>query len=135
MNFRKTEGNSLPEQWIQWGIRLILGIILALILYRDARSRDYSWLVWTITPFAILMTPTIPITILLSGIILAVYFLMRPKGETRPCPHCKRRVFHQLAFCPFCGKSVKKECLSCHETVDWEVTKCPYCRSTHLTES
>lgn len=124
----------MPELWIQWGIRIVLGMVLALILYRDARSRDYSWIVWAMTPLAVFMAPTTGMAILLSVMILIAYLLLRPKGRSKPCPHCKRKVYHQLAFCPFCGKPIKKECLSCHEAVDWELTKCPYCRSTHLTE-
>ena len=125
----------MTEALIEPAIRLAIGVIIAILLYRDSRSRDYSWLLWTLAPIAIIIPGNHVVAFAVGLLIILIYLISRPKGDLRKCPHCKRRVHSILAFCPFCGKSVKKECLHCHETVDWEETRCPHCRSTNLTES
>lgn len=119
--------------WIEKGIELVIGIILGTSLYWDARSRDYNWTVWVFFPVLLLLMPLVTSIAMSFGLVL-VYYYFRPKGNLVPCPHCKRRIHNILAFCPFCRKSVKRECLRCHETVDWEVTICPHCRSAQLTD-
>lgn len=113
-------------------VLLVAGLIF--YLYKDARARDYTWMMWAFMPIIIIFTPGIGGAIFAALLLFGVYLLSRPKGELVPCPHCKKKVHTILAFCPFCRQSVKKECLRCHDTVDWEADRCPHCGSTNLTK-
>lgn len=115
-------------------IKAVAILITAVWLYRDARSRDYYWLMWTIAPVMLLFLSGIAWIVALA-LIVAVYIGVRPHGALLSCPHCKKRVHDELAFCPFCKRSVKRECLRCHRTVPWEAQTCPHCRSSALTDS
>lgn len=121
--------------FVEIGLKLVLTAGAAFFLYRDARARDYSWLMWTLISAIILFTPGLVGSFLTLFLIIAIYLSTRPKGELKPCPHCKKPTHHILAFCPFCKRSIKKECLRCHETVDWDTDVCPHCRSRNLTDS
>lgn len=116
-------------------IKLVLAVGTAFFLYRDARARDYSWLMWTIIPIIYFFTPGIFGALFSLFLIVIIYTSTRPKGALKACPHCKKKVHTVLAFCPFCRQSVKRECLRCHETVDWDAVICPHCRSANLTDS
>lgn len=117
-------------------IKVILAGVIAFFIYRDARARDFNWLLWMLIPvIGIFFTPGIPSSVIISLLLVGVYLLFRPKGALKPCPHCKKKIHDILAFCPFCRQSVKRECLRCHETVDWDATLCPHCRSANLTDS
>jgi|SRR5690554_89665 len=116
-------------------IKVVLAAGTAFFLYRDARARDYSWLMWTIVPIIIFFTPGIFGALFSLVLIAVIYTATRPKGILKPCPHCKKKIHTILAFCPFCKQPVKKECLRCHETVDWDAVVCPHCRSRNLTDS
>ena len=120
---------------VEFGVKLVLVAGSAFFLYRDARARDYSWLMWIFLCALALFTPGLIGAFFSLLLIFAIYFASRPKGELKPCPHCKKPVHHILAFCPFCKKPVKRECLRCHETVEWDAVACPHCRSTNLTDS
>jgi len=119
---------------IDWAGKILTGGILAMWLYRDARSRDFSWLMWTLAPLMLLFLGGAG-WIIAALVIIAVYLGLRPRGKLLPCPHCKKRVHDDLAFCPFCRRSVKRECLKCHRTVPWDAQSCPHCHSTALTDS
>jgi RNA polymerase subunit RPABC4/transcription elongation factor Spt4 len=118
---------------IEFAIKLIIALPLAFWIYRDARGRDYSWLFWTITPFITILSP-IFLAILFPLIILAVYLMLRPKGQLISCPHCKKKIHDILTVCPFCRKEAKRECLACHEPVPWNAEQCPFCKSRALTK-
>lgn len=120
---------------INLGIKIVVAGVAAFFLYRDAKARDYNWFMWTLIPIVVIFTPGLFSSIFTIAIILGIYLFSRPKGELTPCPHCKKGIHNILAFCPFCRKPVKRECLHCHETVDWDATRCPHCRSTNLTDS
>ena len=112
-------------------IDAVLALPLAFILYRDSRARDFNWVLWTITPFAIILSGSMGI---FSAIIIVIaYLMLRPKGELIKCPKCGKKIHTILTLCPFCHKDTKKECLVCHEPVPWEATQCPFCKSKALT--
>lgn len=119
---------------IDWALKIVTGLILAFWLYRDARSRDFYWPMWTMAPVMILFVSGFA-WIIVVILIIAIYLAIRPKGVLLACPHCKKRVHDELAFCPFCRRSVKRECIKCHHTVPWDAVSCPHCRSTALTDS
>jgi len=116
-------------------IKLVFAGALAFFLYKDAKARDYNWLMWTLLPAIVLFGSTLTTSIFFLSVLLLIYLNARPKGDLNPCPHCKKKIHYILAFCPFCHNSVKRECLRCHETVDWEATRCPHCHSPNLTDS
>jgi RNA polymerase subunit RPABC4/transcription elongation factor Spt4 len=112
-------------------INAIIAIPLAIWLYRDSRARDFSWVLWTVTPLAIVLSG--PVGVLSALIIIFVYFLVRPKGALIKCPKCGKKIHNILTLCPYCQRDTKKECLNCHEPVPWEATQCPFCKSKALT--
>lgn len=115
-------------------LKIVALALLAIWLYRDSRSRDYYWLMWTIAPVMMVFLGSVawvPAAVLL----VIIYVGIRPRGAIGPCPHCKKPVHEELAFCPFCRRSIKRECLRCHRTVPWDATVCPHCRSAALTDS
>ncbi|HHT49757.1 MAG TPA: zinc ribbon domain-containing protein [Firmicutes bacterium] len=115
-------------------IKLVIAGGLMFFLYKDARARDYSWFMWTFIPVLLIFTPELISTVFTAAIILLMYLMTRPKGELITCPHCGKKVHDVLAFCPHCRQSVKRECLRCHDTVEWEAERCPHCGSMNLTK-
>ncbi|MEW5865242.1 MAG: zinc ribbon domain-containing protein [Bacillota bacterium] len=106
---------------------LVVAALAAWWTFKDARSRDSSPLLWAagIVISALMLGPVGgPVG---SAVVLGVYLLARPRGALLVCPHCKRRYIHNLAFCPHCGKPVKKECLRCHDTMELDAETCPHC--------
>ena len=115
-------------------VKLVLAGGLMFFLYKDARARDYSWFMWTFIPVITIFTPELVTTILTFLLILGMYLMTRPKGALISCPHCGKKVHYILAFCPHCRQSIKRECLRCHDTVEWEAERCPHCGSMNLTK-
>ncbi|MGE5550772.1 MAG: double zinc ribbon domain-containing protein [Bacteroidota bacterium] len=114
--------------------RLLMAAVLCFWLYRDSRSRDFSWLMWTLAPAMLVFLGRLA-WVPAGLVIIGAYLGTRPKGKLLACPHCKKNVHEELAFCAFCRRSVKRECIRCHRTVPWDAVSCPHCRSTALTDS
>lgn len=114
--------------------KLVLAGGLMFYLYKDARARDYSWFMWTFIPVITIFTPDLGSTLFTSLLIFVMYMTTRPKGDLITCPHCGKKAHNILAFCPHCRQSIKRECLRCHDTVDWEAERCPHCGSMNLTK-
>src|SRR5690554_1349306 len=98
--------------FVELGIKLVLTAGAAFFLYRDARARDYSWLMWMIICIFVFLTPGLIGSFFALLLVFAIYFSTRPKGELTPCPHCKKTVHHILAFCRSEERRVGKECRS-----------------------
>lgn len=118
---------------VEIAIKLAIALVLAFWLYRDSRARDFSWTIWTFSPFIIMFSP-LSASIILTLTLLAIYLISRPKGMLLICPHCQKRVHETLFVCPFCHKNAKHECLNCHEPVPWEAEQCPFCKSRSITK-
>ena len=83
-------------------IFLIIGIVLAVWVYKDAQKRGSSGALWLII-------------VLLTGIIgLIIWLVVRPPigGEKkaaasseRRCPNCGRAIPDDARTCPYCGKN------------------------------
>ena len=80
---------------------LIIGIVLAIWVYKDAQKRGSSGALWLII-------------VLLTGIIgLIIWLVVRPPigGEKsaassdRRCPNCGRAIPNDARTCPYCGKN------------------------------
>jgi heme/copper-type cytochrome/quinol oxidase subunit 2 len=100
------------EEWWVWGlgslfclvpiIWLVIGILIAIWVYRDAESRGMNGALWLII-------------VILTGIIgLIIYLLVRAgekgpreEGVKRICPQCGRVVKEDVKFCPHCGKELQ----------------------------
>lgn len=93
-------------------------------LYRDGKSRDiHPWL-WVGAALAVGVFVH-PVALLL---VLGIYFLFRPKGALRACPHCGRGVLaRETATCPWCRRAVLKDCPRCREAVFVAEPACPRC--------
>ncbi|NLC53929.1 MAG: zinc ribbon domain-containing protein [Firmicutes bacterium] len=119
-------------------VLLIIKVVMAggvmFYLYKDARARDHSWFMWTFAPIIAIFTPDFVGSVLAVLFIFILYTMTKPKGELVKCPHCAKKIHDILAFCPFCRQSVKRECLRCHDTVDWHADRCPHCGSMSLTK-
>ncbi|HEX3048474.1 MAG TPA: hypothetical protein VHY08_27240 [Bacillota bacterium] len=116
-------------------INIAIGLLLAVFLYRDSRARDYNWVLWTLLPVVTVFTAaSIFFASFFQLAILVLYLILRPKGALTKCPKCGKKILNILTICPFCRKDAKRECLNCHEPVDWEADQCPFCKSRNLTK-
>lgn len=83
-------------------IMIIVWIIIAIWVYRDAEKRDSSGALWLLI-------------VLLTGIIgLIIWFVIRPPiggekkiGHDRRCPACGRPIPMDAQVCPYCGKDFR----------------------------
>lgn len=111
-----------------WGITTVISIVAGVLIYRDAKSRDYTPFVWgLIFPLMAVLSFGNPFQVVILVIGIPLYLILRPRGQMRTCPHCSRKYIDELAFCPHCKKEVKKECLRCHDLADLDAVKCPHC--------
>ena len=95
-------------QWAFWGltgalciipiIMLIIWIILAIWVYKDANKRGSSGVLWLLI-------------VLITGIIgLIIWLVVRPpiggekKEPERRCPNCGRAIPNDAKACPYCAK-------------------------------
>lgn len=82
----------LPILWF------IIGILIAIWVYKDAESRGESGVLWLIL-------------VIITGIIgLIIWLIVRPekrkKGKGRFCPECGSEVGPNTRYCPECGKEL-----------------------------
>ena len=81
-------------------VLFIIGILLAIWVYKDAEKRGSSGALWLI------------IVILTSFVGLIIWLVVRPPigGEKsaadsdRKCPNCGRNIPMDAKVCPYCGK-------------------------------
>jgi predicted nucleic acid-binding Zn ribbon protein len=86
-------------------ILFIVGILIAIWVYKDAEKRGSSGALWLII-------------VLFTGIIgLIIWLVVRPpvggkpqqqQGSGRMCPNCGRPIPMDAQVCPYCGKSFKQ---------------------------
>ena len=83
-------------------IWLVIAILIAIWVYRDAEKRGESGVLWLI------------IVILTSIIGLIIWLVVRPpiggkKPESeRRCPNCGRPIPMDARVCPYCGKKFEE---------------------------
>jgi RNA polymerase subunit RPABC4/transcription elongation factor Spt4 len=107
---------------------LLLGVVTSIVfffifaligigyyVYHDAELRGMNPLLWTlISVFA-------PYFV---GLI--VYVVIRSPLPAR-CPACGAISPKESAFCPKCGKPIRRQCPTCHATLDQGYRFCPAC--------
>lgn len=89
-------------------IPIIIGIILAIWVYKDAEKRGSSGILWLLI-------------VLITGIIgLIIWLVIRPPigghpnqaaggaSAGRTCPSCGRPIPMDAQVCPYCGKDFRK---------------------------
>ena len=107
---------------------VMIGVAAGIVVYRDARMRDYYPIVWGLLfPLVAIFGLGGPSALVLMPVAGLIYVLVRPKGKMSVCPHCSRPSLDWLAFCPLCTKPKKRECLKCHDLAEWKDTRCPHC--------
>ncbi len=84
-------------------IMLIIGIVIAIWVYKDAEKRGSSGALWLI------------IVIFTSIIGLIIWLVVRPpiggekgKGSNRNCPSCGRGIPEDARVCPYCNKKFEE---------------------------
>lgn len=102
---------------------IAVGAVSAWWVFRDARGRDHNPVIWAVA----CVFSALAVGVFGTLAVVAIYFLLRPRGELLTCPHCSKKYIHNLAFCPHCGKPVKKECLKCHDLMELDAEVCPHC--------
>lgn len=115
----------LPAAFIVlWGAILIW-------VYRDAEKRGMSGILWLL-----LVLIGNVIGLLIYAIVRSETPVRRPTqaGEAQPpggpagaCPACGKPLTAGHAFCPYCGKNLKKTCPVCGKPVAEEWKVCPAC--------
>lgn len=82
-------------------IMIIIGIVLAVWVYKDAEKRGSSGVLWLLI-------------VLVTGIIgLIIWLVVRPSiggkkpatDSDRKCPSCGRVIPQDARTCPYCGKN------------------------------
>jgi hypothetical protein len=109
---------------------IILWGAVLLWVYRDAQKRGMNGILWLL-----LVLIGNVIGLLIYAIVRSETPVRRPQAPPEPtaccppttCPSCGKPVGPGYAFCPYCGKSLKRTCPSCGKPVeeDWKV--CPVC--------
>lgn len=95
---------------------IILPVILAVYVYRDASRRGMNAILWMLVA---------AIAPALIGLI--VYLLVRGNYSDLRCPACATPVKEHFVICPKCGTKLRASCPNCATPVepDWKV--CPKC--------
>lgn len=89
-----------------WIVLFIVGIAIAVWVYKDAEKRGKSGALWLI------------INILIPIVGLIIWFIVRPpepsfydkqregheEDDRRRCPECGRNIPFDASVCPYCGK-------------------------------
>lgn len=79
-------------------LALVSIVLVAVWVYRDAKSRGLEAWVWTLV---VVLVP--------SFIGLLLYFLVGRKETRRPCPSCAKQVPERSTFCGYCGAQMPEE--------------------------
>lgn len=90
-------------------------ILLIGYIYRDAKRRGMSPILWTLV--AILVP-------YLIGVLL--YFVVR-EPLPYPCPHCGVTVTSRFNYCPSCQSTLRPNCPQCRREISPDDRFCPYC--------
>ena len=86
-------------------IIFVIGILIAIWVYKDAEKRGSSGVLWLI------------IVILTSIVGLIIWLVVRPPigghpgqgpGAGRMCPNCGRPIPMDARVCPYCGKNFQQ---------------------------
>ena len=120
------------------GVTVALYGGMAIWAFRDIHSRSHDFLAQILATLLVLLLP---------GIGLIVYLLLRPKEtlaeayersleqeallqaieEPEACPGCGQRVKGDFLYCPACHTQLKSACSSCDRPLHMRWALCPYC--------
>lgn len=108
---------------------IILWGAVLLWVYRDAERRGMSGLLWLL-----LVLVGNVVGLLIYAIVRSDTALGRRNGTAGgsaagagPCPGCGAPLTTGFAYCPRCGKSLKKGCPACGKPVEEGWKACPAC--------
>lgn len=92
---------------------VVLIVLMAVWVLRDARSRDFKPALWGI------------LTLMGSVVTLIVYLIVRP-ADSR-CPACGASVKRSYMVCPMCASPLRVRCSVCGRAQEDAWVCCPYC--------
>jgi hypothetical protein len=112
-------------------VLLVLWAAVLIWVYRDAEKRGMSGILWLLL-------------VLIGNVIgLLIYAIVRSETPVRrraenggtgaaccpaeACPVCGKPLTQGFAFCPHCGKNLKKTCPACGKPVEPDWKACPVC--------
>ena len=87
-------------------IPLIIAILVAIWLYKDAQKRGKDGMIWVV----LLIIASIFLSFLGLIIVIVIWLAIRPPvggvvGKVeRKCPNCGRAIPEDARVCPYCGK-------------------------------
>jgi Na+/H+-dicarboxylate symporter len=96
-------------------VPLIIAILAAIWIYKDAEKRGKSGVLWVI----LLIVMTLLLNLIGFIIIIIVWLAVRPPiggdpnkqtvttGTSRQCPSCGRPIPMDAQVCPYCGKDFR----------------------------
>ncbi len=96
---------------------LLIHIILAIFVYRDAKKRGLNTKLWT------LLTLVVPN---FFGVIM--YFIVRTQTSSKKvCHQCHHNINHDDLYCPKCGANQMETCNRCDQPLHETWIVCPKC--------
>lgn len=104
-------------------IYLIIMLLVAVFVYRDAKKRNMNALGWALVAFFVPM---------LLGVI--VYLICREPLVDMQCPNCGAGIAKEAKVCPQCDRSLLTQCPECEFPVQKGWKSCPSC-GARLPES
>lgn len=112
---------SFTFVFVPWLILMVLlcivvPILIAIFVYRDAKARGMEPLLWTL------------LAVFAPGFIgLIVYLVVRRDHFKLMCPRCGSEVQQGFVSCPNCGQKLSANCSHCGTALRPEWKLCPQC--------
>lgn len=100
-----------------FSIILILVILMAVFVHKDAKKLHLNPWMWTLI---VVYGP--------NGLGLIIYLIIRSNEKKKlRCIKCGVPVDRDFKICPHCGQQFGKTCSSCGKFIQEEWSVCPYC--------
>lgn len=97
-------------------VALLFNLLLALVVYEDARDKSQSPGLWAVLVFLFSLV----------GVIL--YLLTEKEDSGMSCKECGEKVDKETSFCPNCGSEFERvKCHNCGKKIEPRDDFCPGC--------
>ena len=95
---------------------LVIPVTIGIFVYRDARRRGMSAMLWAL---AAALIPTF--------IGLIIYLIVASERTAKKCAACGGGVSKDNSVCPHCGATLRMNCPTCAYPLEMDWTVCPHC--------